>query len=81
MQTGYSPGGVELLAQLKQHVVARTLVYCEPEWIRLMESSDGVDVALSKVGPAPLNPCDYHSPMMSLLLLFQTRLEGDTATM
>ncbi len=63
------------LPLLKQRGAERLIVYCEPAFVRLIGAMDGVDEVVSKENPLPLGSFDRHCPLMSLPLLFDTRLE------
>jgi Flp pilus assembly protein TadD len=63
------------LPLLKRRGVERLIVYCEPVFVRLIAAMAGADEVVSKERPVPLGKFDCQCPLMSLPLLFGTRLE------
>jgi len=63
------------LPQLRRLGLKRTVVYCDLALARLMRTVVGIDEVVSKDLPPPFGTFDYHCPIMSLPLLFDTRLE------
>jgi len=72
---GDSLMGLRYLRLLKGRGVGRLLVYCEPGLVRLIQMMDCADEVISKADPVPLGSFERHCPLMSLPLLFDTRLE------
>lgn len=66
---------MRFLPLLKQRGAGRLIVYCEPAFVRLIRAMDAVDEVVSKENRLPSGRFDRHCPLMSLPLLFDTRLE------
>jgi Flp pilus assembly protein TadD len=63
------------LPQLRRFGLKRVAVYCDLALARLMRTVVGIDEVISKDLPPPSGTFDCHCPIMSLPLLFDTRLE------
>jgi Tfp pilus assembly protein PilF len=63
------------LPLLKARGARRLAVLCEPELVRLIGTVEGVDEVISTAAAEPLASIDWQCPMMSLPLLFGTRVE------
>lgn len=55
--------------------VGRLVVYCEPALGRLMQTVDGVDDVYSGASIPPRTEFQCHCPIMSLPLIFETRVQ------
>jgi Flp pilus assembly protein TadD len=64
------------LQGLKNRGVGHLTVSCDPALDRIMQTIAAVDRVLSTPEPVQLSEFDCHCPIMSLPLLFQTRLES-----
>jgi tetratricopeptide (TPR) repeat protein len=63
------------LPRLKSRGFSRVIVYCEPALVRTVRTIVEVDEVVSAADPPPFGKFDCHCPIMSLPLLFNTRLE------
>jgi tetratricopeptide (TPR) repeat protein len=63
------------LPRLKSRGFSRVIVYCEPALVRTVRAIVEVDDVVSAAHPPPFGKFDCHCPIMSLPLLFNTRLE------
>lgn len=63
------------LPLLRERGVQNLLIYCHDPLFRLMQTVDGVDEVISRDEPLPAGTYHFHCPMMSLPLLFRTRLD------
>jgi Flp pilus assembly protein TadD len=63
------------LPLIRSRGVGSLLVYCHEPLVRLMQTADGVDEVVSRDEPLPAGEFHCHIPMMSLPLLFETRLD------
>jgi len=72
---GDSLMAMRYLPLLKQRGIGRLLLYCEPALVRSFRTFPQVDEIVAKDRPLPAGSFDCHCPIMSLPLLFETRLE------
>jgi Flp pilus assembly protein TadD len=63
------------LPLLKDRGVGHLIVYCDASLVRIMQTIAGVDEVVSREHPVPMEAFHCHCPIMSLPLLFNTRLE------
>ena len=63
------------LPMLKTRGVGRLAVYCEAPLVRVVQSLPQVDEVIAASAPPPAGRFDLHCPIMSLPLMFGTRLE------
>ncbi|MCC6472836.1 MAG: glycosyltransferase family protein, partial [Burkholderiales bacterium] len=68
------------LALARQSIAQELIVYCRPELSRLIQAMGVADRVIPSDQPLPWGRFDRHSPLMSLPLVFGTRLENIPAT-